>query len=453
MMNESKNQRQLKSASIAYEKQVGTIVQKQGFGKTRTGCLIAKNIINYYQGFVCIIVHSQVTKKQWLKEINKIDNLHSYTLVYTIEEYKNLHTVDKDKFVGTILDEIHLFSSLNRRLLLENINTLFKIGLTATYPKNCEFATYLKGILPVIDEIPDWEYEQNNWNVGLKEVCIVVDLTPEERNAYDEYTEIIKETLSVFDNNYELINKALKGDKYVGEEGGIELISATAIIERFAASKGWEKDLDLSIDYYKQIDDIYNPRNLIERVIQYYDVIRKRLTIVYNAEEKIKAVIHVLPMLTSYTTVLFSESTTMAEKVKDSINEFYDDVYCLAYHSKIETITLENGKKFGKTKQLNYIIENLTNGNLRAISVVKSFNTGIDIPILKAAIILSGSRSYITNEQRKGRVTRLDESHDTAFIVNIVVRNTVDYKAFIERNQSPNIYKITLENFIKQFYK
>ena len=462
ILNDSKNQRQLKDALTALNTKVGTIVQKQGFGKTRTGCLIIQGLYKFCPIIepldLIVIVHSQIVKKQWLKTL---DSLNIKATVVTIGEYQN-NKEDENGYVYqnsilTIFDEIHLYNSLERRLIIENCNSTYKIGLTATYPKYSEFATYLNNVLPIISEIPEHEYVENNWNVKLKELCILVELNPEERNGYEEFTAYIKETLQIFDNDYNQIDKAIKGDKYVDDNGNIQFIEPYDYLQRFAAKNNWNKDLDLSIDYYAQLDSIYNPVNLFERVKLYYEVVRKRLNIVYNCKEKIRATIEVLELLTSYTTIIFSESTEMCNTINKAINKHFNENYCAAYHSKLETyiVTDEKGKevKFGKTRQLNLILEKLAIGELRAVSTVKSFNTGVDIPILKASIILSGTRNYTTNEQRNSRVTRLIDDCDTAYSINIVAKNTVDYTAYKQRNKNKQIYNISLNDFIEKFAK
>lgn len=57
-------------------------------------------------------------------------------------------------------------------------------------------------------------------------------------------------------------------------------LSAAEVRYNIAKSNGWSENLDMSIPFNKQIDEIYNPNALLERVCTIYEIMKNRRDLV-----------------------------------------------------------------------------------------------------------------------------------------------------------------------------
>jgi len=67
------------------------------------------------------------------------------------------------------------------------------------------------------------------------------------------------------------------------------------------------------------------------------------------------------------------------------------------------------------------IVERFTNGNLTALAAIRCLDEGINIPSIKAALILSSNDNYREFVQRRGRILRKHEGKKSAKIYDVIV--------------------------------
>ena len=233
---------------------------------------------------------------------------------------------------------------------------------------------------------------------------------------------------------------------------------------------GWNKDLDLTIEFNAERDRIWNPNNIYERVKQFKSYVAKRNLILVHNKVKMNAVLEILAN-NPVTTICFNESTEMVDDITDMLPG-----QAIAYHSNIETrhIIDENGdlildskgnpKKFGKTSLKKLAIEGIKTGKFKYLITAKALDEGLDIANIEQVITTAGSTSPTQYAQRNARGKTVDvyNPNKITTIINLFVDDFIigtnieiksrDKQKLIER-QSKSENDIVWINSVSQIVK
>jgi len=214
-----------------------------------------------------------------------------------------------------------------------------------------------------------------------------VQLTGIDKTQYDKYSEFISEKMSNFNiPEDELINLD-------GITNSFELIQACSVGRNntppyyyrkyLAELLGWDKDLDTSIRYMKEIDDNFNPHSIGEVANIIMGSIRGRNDILKNSSDKRKAIINHIDNNIGKSIIVIASSVQMAE----DIYEYYrlHNINVGLYHNYIKSRTLldkytgkpivyKSGKQAGHPK-----LFGVTTIKKKTIEDYNNFNTNIII--------------------------------------------------------------------------
>lgn len=427
------------------KKPYGSIIAPPRFGKTRMGFKLCSAIHNKNANRdIYIIVPSKPIKDQWKQvfkdykfNINRITFLTKFELINLYRE------IECDLL---ILDEGHKIAEGEKGMSIirgEIVQSKWGLNLTATPIE--EVSKYF----PIVASLTEAEAKFNGWISSYYEYNIPVELNEEEKESYSRYHEYISETLQIFrgiknrlgregiyfDSDYDIIQSM-----YSGKRVKYNFIEGNYIRNQVAHVCGWSTEMDLSTEYYSQVERIFSPSNLFERSKTFNEIVRKRNAIINSAEEKIKVVYELVKYFKNEKIITYSQSTKFADAVTEYMNR--EEVIGIAYHSNLEKrpligedgalIRVKTGKNageiklFGKDILKKVAIQSIKDGTLRVLNSVESLNEGLNIPDLNVVIITSGDCNFITNYQRKSRALTITEESNLAYIVNVYVRDFTD---------------------------
>ena len=364
---------------LAAKDYVGVLEWTTGVGKTFAAILTIKRLqkLTIKPLVIHVIVPSENLQSQWNKVL--LEN-NVKAVVYVINTYiKNNHLCDV-----LIADEIHRYAN-DEAVYFSQLLTLssytYLIGLSATLDdKKREFLKEFN--VEIVDTITLSEAKRNGWVSDFIQYNIPLRLTAEEEKNYISYTNMIKYHFPYFNNDLGLALSCLNKAKR----------------QAYCAISGLdEKEVGM-------------------RAVRFNLAMTKRKAIMYEGQAKIDIIKDIVK--NKYKTIIFSESTSYADKVEQTINN------AVAYHSKLPTRII-NGKKYGAKKLKDRAIAMITSGIARVVITAKSMDVGTDIEGIDFLIIASGTQVELQNKQRIGRGIRFAENKKT-IIINLFFKGTVD---------------------------
>ena len=193
---------------------------------------------------------------------------------------------------------------------------------------NNNFITNVRNILPCIDTADlDIAIRHDNIYSPVEEHRYGVDLSDDDRELYNKYTDYITTSISIF-GDLSNIEKCKKGDNKLG-------ISAANFRNTVAHENGWREDLDTNVPFMKQIDDIYNPNILFERACTFYTIAKQRRDLVCDNEAKLEVIRNICLDNKDKKILIISKRGEYAAKVTKYLNKCLD-LRCGDYHDCIE---------------------------------------------------------------------------------------------------------------------
>jgi len=242
-----------------------------------------------------------------------------------------------------------------------------RLGLTATYPQ--AFGPLFASLRPSLDElIGPLVYVKTVDDLSGKELAeyrtvrMWVDLTPEERRAYDaaygEYAGYTRET-------------------------GL----------RESHGPGWWGE--------------YTRRSAFDADARRAKVAERRLRrLIANAQNKLRALDDLLKQHAAERMLIFTEHNEL--------------VYHISRRHLIPAITHQT-----TARERQALLEGFKAGRYRVLVTSRVLNEGVDVPEAKVAVILGGSASAQEYIQRLGRILR-KRDNQTALLYEVVARGTVE---------------------------
>jgi superfamily II DNA or RNA helicase len=354
-------------------KSSGTLIAATGFGKTYIGIRIIKMALYKDPSNTIIVVTPTINLcNQWKEQIekHKITNCEVFVI-------NTACTLNKECTL-LVLDEIHEYGGDVFSKVFTNIKSKAILGLTATLEENTPIAKLVDKYCPVFDTVTLEECRSNNWVANYKVYNLPVELTPAETKLYNKYDYLYRKSEDALGGRFKAFDNA---------------------------------------NYYIKIKHPIHK----DTAFLYLMMVKKRRSLLINAENKIKAIKEIKNKFRKRKTLIFSESIDFAEKVNEVLKN------SKIYHSKISK----------KDKEL--ALNEFAKGDINTLISVKALNAGVDIPDCSLGIVASGNSKVIDDVQRVGRVIRSDDSKQLAIFINIYVPNTQDEKWMRKRqiNQIP----------------
>lgn len=274
---------------------------------------------------IFIVVDCYDTRKSiisYLKENNIIEdngyNIKCLSIDYIKEQYNYSYALTitigvNDNFY--ILNKLCRESKFTLSVLTENI-------------MNNNFIINVRNILPCIDTADLYiAIRHDNIYSPVEEHRYGVELSDDDRELYNKYNDYITTCISIF-GDLSNIEKCKKGDDKLG-------ISATDFRNTIANENGWKENLDTTISFMKQIDDIYNPNILFERACTFYNIAKQRRDLVCDNTAKLETIKNICLENKDKQILIISKRGEYAAKITKYLNE-NSDIKCGDYHDCIE---------------------------------------------------------------------------------------------------------------------
>lgn len=348
-----------------------------------------------------IIVPTDNLKTQWEDKVRqgKYKNIRVFVV--------NGITINETKLECTllILDEAHRYASdIFSRVF--NIKHQFLLNLTATIDRLDGKHDMLIKNAPVVDTITLQEAKRNKWVSDYIEYNLGLELTEEDREAYNTINKSFGRLFGYFGHDLNLVKKCCSK----------------------AGARQHALDFDLEERYV-----IMNAVNCMRSM-------RERKSFLYGTKAKQIAALEIIKRF-PFKAITFAESTDFADDLTEAINKELGEI-SLAYHSKLKTITIE-GKKIGATKRKRDVLRKFIDNRYRitVINTAKKLDQGADFPDVVMGVICSSTSNPTQTIQRNGRIIRdfINKYGDRklALIINLYIKDSQDEKWLKKRQTDP----------------
>lgn len=193
------------------------------------------------------------------------------------------------------------------------------------------FINDIRRILPNIEvSVNDSLIKSDYIYSPVEEIRCGVNMSDEDKKLYDKYTEFISTSVSIF-GDLSNIEKCKVGDICTNT-------SASEFRYNLAISNGWSDTLDTSIEFQKQIDDIYNPNVLYERACMFYTITKKRRDLCTDNKAKLKEIADICKENPNKQILIISKRGEFAREITKYLES--ENIKCGDYHDCIEDMPL-----------------------------------------------------------------------------------------------------------------
>ena len=205
------------------------------------------------------------------------------------------------------------------------------IVLNKLFTNNTD-STNLYKVAPLLNCFKQAEIDTLRVSSPVEETLIDVTI-PEDSETfrlYQYYCKYIETSLNIF-GSFEIMQQARIGNVTLN-------ISSTEICAQIAQENGWNEHLDMSFEYNRQIDELYNPNNLRDRATQTYEVIRNRTNLLADYEGKLEKILELVKAYSGDKILIISKRGEFANKVTEFLNNNSETDICGNYHNKVDNI-------------------------------------------------------------------------------------------------------------------
>ena len=138
--------------------------------------------------------------------------------------------------------------------------------------------------------------------------------------------------------------------------------SSMAVCYNIARQNGWNENLDMTIQFNVEIDELYSPNALKERASGIYEIIRSRSLALASSDEKLSYILKIVEDNADKNILIINKHGDFANEVTKYINDNTHYNTCYNYHDKVENIPaiddngnevlIKSGVNKGKPKML-----------------------------------------------------------------------------------------------------
>lgn len=301
--------------------------------------------------------------------------------------------VDKDKVTDYLLhksEPVHsnVYSNLITKGLIK-IRTVIEATVSFTYlnpnlvviynPKECLYCyiglldkakfklvlssnlftgklEQLNNLVPRVGSYNQASIDEIRSSRPVKEVLVplVIDEDSNLKKKLDYYNKEISTAIAIF-GDFDTIKMARLGNSNTNS-------SSMAVCYNIARQNGWNENLDMTIQFNVEIDELYSPNALKERASGIYEIIRSRSLALASSDEKLSYILKIVEDNIDKNILIINKHGDFANEVTKYINDntHYDS--CYNYHDKVENIPaiddngnevlIKSGVNKGKPKML-----------------------------------------------------------------------------------------------------
>lgn len=214
----------------------------------------------------------------------------------------------------------------------------------------------LNNLVPRVGSYNQASVDEIRSSRPVKEVLVplVIDENSNLKKKLDYYNKEISTAIAIF-GDFDTIKMARLGNSNTNS-------SSMAVCYNIARQNGWNENLDMTIQFNIEIDELYSPNALKERASGIYEIIRSRSLALASSDEKLSYILKIVEDNIDKNILIINKHGDFANEVTKYINDntHYDS--CYNYHDKVENIPaiddngnevlIKSGVNKGKPKML-----------------------------------------------------------------------------------------------------
>lgn len=281
----------------------------------------------------------------------------------------------------------------------------------------------------------------------VEEHRIMIELDDNDKKEYDKQTAFINNSMTVI-GNIENIKRIKCGDYKLN-------LSAAEVRHNIAKSNGWSENLDMSIPFNKQIDEIYNPNALLERVCTIYEIMKNRRDLVTDNKNKLPVILDIINRHPDKQFVIISKRGEFAAEITKYLNN--NNIKCGDYHDNIESaiavddngvpILIKSGKDKGKPKIV--CSQAISSSNLRyyndnRLTVLSTKNASLNKLNLTCFGLIITSPLCDSVIDIRNKFKEIEFNTTPNLVYTIYCNSTIEAKSIAATKETP-IYKVINE--------
>lgn len=301
-----------------------------------------------------------------------------------------------------------------------------------------EYRNLLYKYCPLLDKFKNNEANEIRLKTPVEETLVEVSLDYEDSKLLDFYNEFVSTSISIF-GSLSNIDKARNGDKEAN-------ISSDSICRKIATDNGWSEDLDMQIQYNREIDKLFNPISLKERADSTYNIIRSRSDLLSCNKAKLERILKIVKDNLNKKILIINKKSIFATEVCEYINTKLDKIVCRPYHNQLRNITYtdilgrtilyKSGAKkgmprvFGAQAQCTRYVEEF---NLGDVSILSTNNSPDKKLAIDVDIVIITSPLCNTIEEYLYRLSNIVFGNNIT-LFTLYVKNSLEQRQISERN-------------------
>lgn len=313
------------------------------------------------------------------------------------------------------------------------------VVLNKLFTKNAD-STALYRIAPLLDCFKQAEIDALRVSSPIEETLIdvVIPEDTETYKLYQYYCKYIETSLNIF-GSLDIMQQARIGNTILN-------ISSATICAQIAQENGWNEHLDMSFEYNRQIDELYNPNNLRDRATQTYEIIRNRTNLLADYEGKLEKVLELVKEHSGDKILIINKRGEFANKVTEFLNNNSETDICGNYHNKVDNIDavdiygrpiyFKSGAEKGKRKsmgaraQMSLNEDKFNLGMINCLSLSnapdKSLSVEVDVVIITSPLC-EDIESYLY------RLNNVHIHNSKIKLFSIFCRNTIEQQRLFNK--------------------
>lgn len=214
----------------------------------------------------------------------------------------------------------------------------------------------LNNLVPRVGSYTQASVDEIRSSRPVKEMLVplVIDENSSLKKKLDYYNKEISTAIAIF-GDFETIKMARLGNSNTNS-------SSMAVCYNIARQNGWNENLDMTIQFNIEIDELYSPNALKERASGIYEIIRSRSLALASSDEKLSYILKIVEDNVDKNILIINKHGDFANEVTKYINDNTHYNSCYNYHDKVENVPaiddngnevlIKSGVNKGKPKML-----------------------------------------------------------------------------------------------------
>lgn len=214
----------------------------------------------------------------------------------------------------------------------------------------------LNNLVPRVGSYTQASVDEIRSSRPVKEMLVplVIDENSSLKKKLDYYNKEISTAISIF-GDFDTIKMARLGNSNTNS-------SSMAVCYNIARQNGWNENLDMTIQFNIEIDELYSPNALKERASGIYEIIRSRSLALASSDEKLSYILKIVEDNVDKNILIINKHGDFANEVTKYINDNTHYNSCYNYHDKVENVPaiddngnevlIKSGVNKGKPKML-----------------------------------------------------------------------------------------------------